>query len=371
MSKFLKSVFKKKEKKTKGAPESDDEDDSQSSSPERRMSKEDFDVISLLGKGAFGKVILVRKKDTGQQYAMKVIFKQNVLDNGRIQDLFSERSVLRRAKHPFIVHLEYTFQSEHKLFFVMEYLQGGDLDTYLNQSEGKRFDEEKARFYAAEVLLALQYLHEHSIIYRDLKPENILLDAKGHACLSDFGLSKDFEGAADALDMRANSFVGSPFYVSPDVLRQRKYGNAVDWWSFGVLLFRMVTGTVPFKGANIRAVFESILHSKVDLAPFPWVSEVAQDLITGLLEKDEAKRLTGLAVKNHPFFNGVDWVTLYNKASPPPRYLPIVRKAAPVATDAGLDDVGRSPPTSIGTPQQKLFDGFSYANGPTLSASPQ
>jgi len=267
MANFFKSILSKKTPPKKEEAEGpttttveEDYEDVESMAP--KPTKEDFEFIAQLGKGAFGKVVLVRKKDTGKEYAMKVVFKQNVLDHGRVQDLFSERSVLRRSKHPFIVKLEYTFQSEHKLFFVMEYLQGGDLDALLNSVESKKFDEPTARFYAAEVWMALQYLHDNNIIYRDLKPENILLGSNSHACLSDFGLSKDFVDCGDGQD-RANSFVGSPFYVSPDVLRQKKYGKEVDWWSFGILLFRMLAGAVPFKGSNIRAVFDSILHGSL------------------------------------------------------------------------------------------------------------
>eukprot|EP00668_Euglena_longa_P047370 GGOE01063223.1.p2 GENE.GGOE01063223.1~~GGOE01063223.1.p2 ORF type:complete len:223 (-),score=32.32 GGOE01063223.1:1037-1705(-) len=222
MTQFFKNILSKKSQPKKGATEGPstttvEEDYEDVDSPlAPKPTKDDFEFIAQLGKGAFGKVVLVRKKDTGKEYAMKVVFKQNVLDHGRVQDLFSERSVLRRSKHPFIVKLEYTFQSEHKLFFVMEYLEGGDLDSLLNSVENKRFDEPTARFYAAEVWMALQYLHDNNIIYRDLKPENILLGSNSHACLSDFGLSKDFvdSGSGDGQG-RANSFVGSPFLCIP------------------------------------------------------------------------------------------------------------------------------------------------------------
>uniref|UniRef100_A0A7S1NSP2 Protein kinase domain-containing protein n=1 Tax=Eutreptiella gymnastica TaxID=73025 RepID=A0A7S1NSP2_9EUGL len=339
----------------------DDYEDVESVAP--KPTKDDFEFIAQLGKGAFGKVVLVRKKDTGAEYAMKVVFKQNVLDHGRVQDLFSERSVLRRSKHPFICKLEYTFQSEHKLFFVMEYLQGGDLDTLLNSMEGKRFDEPTAQFYAAEVWMALQYLHENVIIYRDLKPENILLSEEGHACLSDFGLSKDFRDSGDGQD-RANSFVGSPFYVSPDVLRQKKYGKEVDWWSFGILLFRMLSGAVPFKGSNIRAVFDAILHGALSFSQFPWLTAPAKDLITRCLNKDEKLRITGPEIQAHPFFEGMDWDKLYKKQIPPPpahrAHEEKRKKASGALAPTTIEEISKSPGVGLGQSQQKLFMGFSY-----------
>lgn len=368
MTNFFKNILSKKQPPPINAEDipnttsiEDDYEDVESVAP--KPTKDDFEFIAQLGKGAFGKVVLVRKKDTKAEYAMKVVFKQNVLDHGRVQDLFSERSVLRRSKHPFICKLEYTFQSEHKLFFVMEYLQGGDLDTLLNSMEGKRFDEPTAQFYAAEVWMALHYLHENVIIYRDLKPENILLGDTGHACLSDFGLSKDFVDSGEGQD-RANSFVGSPFYVSPDVLRQKKYGKEVDWWSFGILLFRMLAGAVPFKGSNIRAVFDSILHGALSFSQFPWLSADAKDLITKCLHKDEKQRITGTEIQHHPFFAGMDWDKLYKKEIPPPnahkqqeeKRKSTVSHLAPTAAE----EISKSPGVGLGQSQQKLFVGFSY-----------
>jgi len=365
---FFKSILSKKTPPKKEEAEGpttttveEDYEDVESMAP--KPTKEDFEFIAQLGKGAFGKVVLVRKKDTGKEYAMKVVFKQNVLDHGRVQDLFSERSVLRRSKHPFIVKLEYTFQSEHKLFFVMEYLQGGDLDALLNSVESKKFDEPTARFYAAEVWMALQYLHDNNIIYRDLKPENILLGSNSHACLSDFGLSKDFVDCGDGQD-RANSFVGSPFYVSPDVLRQKKYGKEVDWWSFGILLFRMLAGAVPFKGSNIRAVFDSILHGSLHFSPYPWITPGAQDLITRCLRKDEKLRITGPEIKEHAFFKGMDWEKLYNKEiDPPVVHRLATEKRGPVVQNmppAAAEEIAKSPHVGLGQSQQNLFVGFTY-----------
>ena len=334
-----------------------------------KLNKDDFEFILPLGKGAFGKVVLVRKKDTGKEYAMKVVSKQAVLDHGRVKDLFSERSVLRRAKHPFVCKLDYAFQSEHKLFFVMEYLPGGDLLALLNSMEGQRFDEGTARFYAAEVWMALQYLHDNNIIYRDLKPENVLLDGAGHACLSDFGLSKDFVDCGDQTDL-ASSFVGSPYYIAPDVLRQRQYGREVDWWSFGVLLFKMVAGAVPFRAKDIGTLFDTILGSALTFERVPWATPCARDLIEQCLRKDARARITGPQIAEHPFFADVKWERVYNKEleSPAAHFRRLPRNPLPPALSAtAAEEISQSPQVELGQAQQSLFVGFSYGPSPPPS----
>eukprot|EP00667_Euglena_gracilis_P009108 EG_transcript_9245 len=325
-----------------------------------KLTPEDFELISQLGKGRFGNVLLVRKADNGKCYAMKVVHKETLIDSGRLQDMFCERSVLKRAKHPYIVKLDYTFQTEHKLFFVMEHLKGGDMAALLNHCERKLMPEAVVRFYAAQIWTALQYLHENGVIYRDLKPENILLDERGNACLSDFGLSKDFQ-LCNPTDCRANSFVGSPFYVAPEVLRQQKYCNKVDWWSFGVLLYRMLTGTVPFQGWNIRQVFDSILHRKHDFLRCAWVASTAQDLINRLLEKEEFDRIAGPEVRRHAFFKETDWQAVQAKTAPLPEFDSVPRALPlPVPIPAMSDAVTFSPAAGLAADKQELFCGFTY-----------
>ena len=251
----LKNIFQKKKKdgSREGYSSKDTKYANGGSSPEvgqEKVTKDDFDSLKLLGKGSFAKVVLVRKKDNRKIFAMKVIVKESVLQHQRVQDVFTERGVLLRSNHPFLCKLHWTFQSEHKLFFIMDYYHGGDLDGHLNRQPNKKVKPSTGRLYSAEVLLALMYLHENGIIYRDLKPENILMGADGHPCLSDFGLSKDFGAYSLDDDARTASFVGSPYYVAPDVLRQKQYTSAIDWWSFGILLFRMLVSRPPFLGMS-------------------------------------------------------------------------------------------------------------------------
>eukprot|EP00668_Euglena_longa_P034603 GGOE01044428.1.p1 GENE.GGOE01044428.1~~GGOE01044428.1.p1 ORF type:complete len:402 (-),score=95.29 GGOE01044428.1:401-1495(-) len=322
------------------------------------VSEDDFEMVSLLGKGSFGKVALVRKKDTGEHFAMKVILKQHVLNRGRVRDLFSERSVMLRMRHPFITRLEYTFQNTDKLFFVMQYMPGGDFDAFLKALPDSRLTEEVARLYAGQVYLAVQHLHDNDVIYRDLKPENILLDKKGYCCLADFGLARDFQ-LDPALDSdRTASFVGSPFYVAPDVLQKKGYGKSVDWWSFGVLIFRMVAGAVPFSGRTTRDLFNNIANKPVSFTQYTWMSDHVRDLITGLLQKDETKRLTGAQIKAHPWFQGLDWDALYRQELPLLDIQKAEGKKAPVPTE---EAPGPSA-ADLSRTQQALFDGFTYAN---------
>ena len=259
----LKNIFQKKSKKNAEQPKEKHDGSIPDHLNKEKVTKEDFLPIRLLGKGSFAKVVLVRKKDDNKIYAMKVIVKESVLEHQRVQDVFTERGVLQRSTHPFLCKLHWTFQSEHKLFFIMDYYHGGDLDGYLNRQPNNKLKPFTARLYAAEVLMALTYLHDNGIIYRDLKPENILMGADGHPCLSDFGLSKDFGAFSLDDDARTASFVGSPFYVAPDVLRQKQYTSAIDWWSFGILLFRMLVSRPPFLGRSMKEVFHNIMYQEL------------------------------------------------------------------------------------------------------------
>jgi tRNA A-37 threonylcarbamoyl transferase component Bud32 len=200
---------------------------------DEKLTVADFDLLKIVGKGAFGKVMLVRKKnsqDEGKVYAMKVLRKDVIAAKGQIEHTKSERDILFEVRHPYIVRLRYAFQSDDKLYLVTDYYNGGTLFYHLRKS--RHFTEERARFYAAELLSALDHLHKLNIIYRDLKLENVLMDHQGHLALTDFGLSKqniDVTGGA-------TTFCGTAEYIAPELLKGQKYGPAVDWWSFGILL---------------------------------------------------------------------------------------------------------------------------------------
>eukprot|EP01012_Entosiphon_sulcatum_P016423 TRINITY_DN21350_c0_g1_i1.p1 TRINITY_DN21350_c0_g1~~TRINITY_DN21350_c0_g1_i1.p1 ORF type:complete len:499 (-),score=77.13 TRINITY_DN21350_c0_g1_i1:27-1523(-) len=330
------------------------------SQPAARVSHTDFVPLHVLGKGSYGTVLLVRKKDTGKLYAMKTIRKRNVLDKfGGIRNVFTERSVLRRTWHPFVAQAHFTFQTPDKLFFVMDYYEGGDLEKYVLRNGG-RLTEEQARFFLCEVLVALAHIHKLRIIYRDLKPHNVLLDRDGHICLSDFGLSKDFE-LDNRGDGRASSMVGSPYYIAPELLLGKPYGLTVDYWGLGVLFYRMVMGRVPFRADTMPDLFQKILHDPVSFDPMVARSAAAEDLMRQLLCKDETKRPTTFeTVSAHPWFEGVDWdAVLAKKASPPGWTSPEGSSGGSGAPQA------LTPPASpLDYSQQLCFAGFS-SNSPS------
>ena len=282
----------------------------------RKINLEAFKIIKVIGKGSFGKVFLVRDKASGMLYAMKVLKKEYIIQKNQVEHTKTERSVLGYVHHPFIVGLNMAFQTADKLFFVLDYCSGGELFFHLGQVG--RFPEERAKFYAAQIILALEYVHKRDVVYRDLKPENVLLDQRGNVRLTDFGLSK--EGVSHH-SPGANSFCGTPEYIAPEVLLKQGHGRAVDWWSLGALLYEMLAGLPPFYSRNREIMFEKIM--KADLSFPPHVSEKAKDLLSHLLVRDPKQRLgsgdqDAEELKCHPFFRDVAWTDLYDGKVQPP-----------------------------------------------------
>jgi serine/threonine protein kinase len=230
--------------------------------PARQYKLEDFKLIKVLGKGSFGKVLLcqlIKRKD--QYFALKALKKDVVLEDDDVPSTLVEKRVLAEgSNHPFLTHLFCTFQSQSHLFFVMEYLNGGDLMFHIQVSH--KFKLPRARFYCAEIICALQYLHSKGIIYRDLKLDNVLLDSSGHAKLADFGMCKEgiYHPSTTA------TFCGTPDYISPEIVKGKRYSYSVDFWSLGVLSYEMLTGQSPFSGESEEELFDSICNSRV---PFP------------------------------------------------------------------------------------------------------
>lgn len=233
------------------------------STPKRTISLEAFHIIKVVGKGSFGKVFLVRHKATRQLYAMKVLKKDHIIKKNQVEHTKTERSVLSYIHHPYIVGLNMAFQTSDRLFFILDYCSGGELFFHLGKVG--RFPEDRAKLYAAEITLALEYIHKKGIIYRDLKPENVLLDNDGNVRLTDFGLSK--EGVSDH-SSGANSFCGTPEYIAPEVLLRQGHGRAVDWWSLGALLFEMICGLPPFYSKNRETMFQKIMTAELTFPSF-------------------------------------------------------------------------------------------------------
>ena len=287
----------------------------------------DYIPLQELGKGSFGEVYLVKKQDTEKLYAMKVLRKEKIMKQNLIRYAMTERNVLSYVKHPFIVSLNFAFQTPEKLFLILDYCPGGDLGSHLMRE--KRFSEEKAFIYACEVLLALEELHKRDIIFRDLKPDNIVLDSKGHAMLTDFGLSK--EGIYN--NYTTKSFCGSVAYLAPEMIRRQGHGKSVDWYLFGVLIYEMLVGVPPFFSPDREQLFKNI-QSGVLRIPSA-LSSQTKDLLKHLLIRDPCRRLGSAKdaeeIKSHPYFEGVDWGKVYKRGLSPP--LPSPPSIIPVKID--------------------------------------
>jgi len=277
----------------------------------------DFDFLRMIGKGTFGRVFQVRKKDTKRIYAMKVLSKQEIVAKKEVAHTIGERKILQRSSEcPFLLGLKFSFQSERDLYLVMDFKSGGELFHHL-QKEG-RFTEDRARFYTAEIVLAFEHLHKYDIVYRDLKPENILLDATGHIVLCDFGLSKP-DLPKDAL---TNTFCGTTEYLAPEVLLDDNgYSKLVDFWSLGVLLFEMCCGWSPFYAEDTQQMYKLICFGKVKF-PRGVIGEDGKQFVKGLLCRNPKHRLgaerDAEELKEHPFFASIDWHALNEKQIPPP-----------------------------------------------------
>lgn len=285
----------------------------------RHVGPEDFQILRLIGKGTFGQVYQVRKKDTGRIYAMKVLSKKVIVQKKEVAHTVGERNILVRtatSESPFIVGLKFSFQTPSDLYLVTDYMSGGELFWHL-QKEG-RFDEKRAKFYIAELILAIEHLHKNDIVYRDLKPENILLDANGHIALCDFGLSKANLTKNDT----TNTFCGTTEYLAPEVLLDEQgYTKMVDFWSLGVLVFEMCCGWSPFYAEDTQQMYKNIAFGKVRF-PRDTLSIEGRNFVKGLLNRNAKHRLgandDAEELKRHPFFNDVDWEALSKKVITPP-----------------------------------------------------
>ncbi|PKS06496.1 hypothetical protein jhhlp_007244 [Lomentospora prolificans] len=288
-------------------------------SERKHLGPEDFQILRLIGRGTFGQVYQVRKKDTERIYAMKVLSKKVIVQKKEVAHTVGERNILVRtatSDSPFIVGLKFSFQTPSDLYLVTDYMSGGELFWHL-QKEG-RFDEKRAKFYIAELILAIQHLHQNDIVYRDLKPENILLDANGHIALCDFGLSKANLTKNDT----TNTFCGTTEYLAPEVLLDESgYTKMVDFWSLGVLVFEMCCGWSPFYADDTQQMYKNIAFGKVKF-PQRALSQDGKNFVKGLLNRNPRHRLGAIddaeELKRHPFFSDIDWDLLAKKLITPP-----------------------------------------------------
>ncbi|KAI9670997.1 MAG: camp-dependent protein kinase catalytic subunit [Alyxoria varia] len=289
----------------------------------------DFEFKRTLGTGSFGRVHLVRSNHNQRFYAIKVLKKAQVVKMKQVEHTNDERKMLAKVKHPFLITLWGTFHDSKNLYMVMDFVEGGELFSLLRKSQ--RFPNPVAKFYAAEVALALDYLHSLNVVYRDLKPENLLLDRHGHLKITDFGFAKEVPDITWTL-------CGTPDYLAPEVVQSKGYNKSVDWWSLGILIYEMLCGFTPFwdSGSPMK-IYENILKGRVKYPPY--IHPDAQDLLQKLITPDLSKRLGNLVggskdVMEHQWFAEVTWERLGKKDIEPP-YVPPIKQGE---GDASLFD---------------------------------
>ncbi|KAL8719118.1 MAG: hypothetical protein Q9225_003830 [Loekoesia sp. 1 TL-2023] len=329
----------------------------------RRIGLEHFNFLAVLGKGNFGKVMLAETKATKKLYAIKVLKKEFIIENDEVESTKSEKRVFliaNKERHPFLLNLHACFQTETRVYFVMEYISGGDLMLHIQRGQ---FGSKRAQFYAAEVCLALKYFHENGVIYRDLKLDNILLTLDGHIKIADYGLCKEDMWYGST----TSTFCGTPEFMAPEILLDKKYGRAVDWWAFGVLIYQMLLQQSPFRGEDEDEIYDAILADE-PLYPIHMPRDSVSILQKLLMREPELRLGSGPTdaqeIMSHAFFRNINWDDFREKKVPPP-FLPQISNP----TDTSNFDSEFTSVTPVLTPVQSVltqamqeeFRGFSYS----------
>ncbi|XP_078686030.1 serine/threonine-protein kinase N2-like isoform X4 [Branchiostoma floridae x Branchiostoma belcheri] len=328
------------------------------------MTMDNFRPVAVLGRGHFGKVLLAEYKNTGELFAIKALKKADILARDEVESLMCEKRIFEAAnsmRHPFLVNLFACYQTKGHVCFVMEYASGGDLMMHIHSDV---FSEPRTVFYAACVVLGLQFLHEHNIVYRDLKLDNLLLDSEGFLKIADFGLCKEGMAYGD----RTSTFCGTPEFLAPEVLTETSYTRAVDWWGLGVLIFEMLVGESPFPGDDEEEVFDSIVNDDVRYPRF--LSTEAIAIMRRLLRRNPERRLGSTErdaedVKKQPFFRNVNWDDLLMRRVKPP-FVPTIKHSEDVSNfdeEFTTEEPILTPPREprhISGEEQEMFKEFEY-----------
>jgi serine/threonine protein kinase len=321
-----------------------------------------FIKLKVLGKGSFGEVLLVQLKANNKYYAMKILTKKQVKLRHQEVHTKAERDLMVKINCPFIVNIKFAFQDEYKLYIITEFMQGGEMFFHLHKE--KRFSNEKTRFYIIEIILAIEFLHKNNMLYRDLKPENIMVDASGHIKLTDFGLSKMFTKTKE----KAFTICGTPQYLAPEILSDEGYDNSVDWWSLGCVMYEMLVGRAPFRIPKGSYLSADLYKKKISIPEF--VNNDAKDLISKLLIPNPKNRLGygkdgAKNIKEHPYFNGIDWEEAWEKKLTPP-LIPKLKDETDLSyfdkmfTDEKIEGSNVSEVPSTMMSQTNDYKGFTY-----------
>ena len=316
------------------------------------LSMDSFDILSVLGRGYYGKVMLVSQKDTGELFAIKTVHKMRLLQSQKVHTILAERNIMRRTEHPFTVKLSFAFQTATKFYLGLEYIAGGDLFGLMKRKSV--FSLSQVRLYVAEIALAIDHLHSIGICYRDLKPENVLIGVDGHLKLTDFGLAKDISTFGST-----STFCGTSDFMAPEIVEKKSYSYPVDWWSLGVVMYELLFGRNPFHDDNKAKMFTKI--AVADPVFPPTADADAVDFVRKLLKKNPNERGTFETLKNHPFWNGLNFDDVLAKKIAP-EYIPEVRDPrSPDNFDAEFTN--EQAVDSIATPplgDKSVFQNFSF-----------
>jgi novel protein kinase C epsilon type len=330
-----------------------------------KVSLDDFQYVRKLGEGGFGTVVLAKGKSPGgpeELYAIKSLKKRKITSSNICDIMAEKQALILTTGHPFITTMYSCFQNKEHIFFVMEYMSGGDLKEQLN--EVGIFSEKTTKFYAAEISVAVEFLHQRGILHRDLKLENVLVGSDGHCKIADFGLAK----LGLFRHCKTQSQVGTPIYVAPEIMKNELYGQGADWWSVGIMIFEMITGYPPFlydeeenwdDCREQEKLLQKIINDEVQYPQY--MSPAAVSIVMQLLTKEPSERLDSFeALRQHPFFEEIDWKDLKGKRVVPPE----VQKLANKETTADIESFGKllqddNEPFIM---NQNLFEGFDFIN---------
>ncbi|MCQ2821111.1 MAG: protein kinase [archaeon] len=330
----------------------------------KQVGVDDFKVLKVIGRGSYGKVCLVEHNTTHELYAMKSLKKDVLLDEDQVESTLLEKKILEKVNHPFLVGMVFCFQTEERIYFVMPFVRGGELFQHLKNE--KIFSEEKVKLYAAMIGLGLGHIHQQGIIYRDIKPENILMDEEGYLKIADFGMAKILIG-----NEKANSFCGTPEYLSPEIILGTGHNRTSDWWSYGILIFEMLFGLPPFYCDNNERMYQLIIHSEVKFPKKIPASDNVKDFIKKLLNKNPEKRLGSINdfedIKKHPFFSGLNFDDLLERKIKPP-FVPVLKDRTDTRnfdqefTSENVDDASLIPEKGLQNikENQDKFEGFNH-----------